>query len=277
MTLAFQNRVSKIIPNHISYPPFHQLRCQKQMSIDAVPIISNQQWFHTHSFLLLSDGIIWYILSTAMIIHSYDMSLIYFHGFGLIESAGVGLFYGVITFLNINLFMVFTNVLWRRGSRIIQMVLYIARFIDEFINEFFWIMYGLRTEMWYIIIKLYLMNNKILHVYKFIILMNNINPLRGLSLAYNTFSKCTTTIIKLLYMADVKIKYLDDEEQEIDDKGSAPDKKIQIGVKLFAMAPIGVCFLVFIIILYSKIIILFFVCFFVYHAFSQERILSILR
>eukprot|EP01083_Nonionella_stella_P040006 108799_1 len=170
--------------------------------MDAEPIISDQHWFHIYSFLLLPDGII-YILSTVMIIYSYDMSLIY-HGFGLIESAGVGLFYGVIMFVNI-LFMVFTNDLWRRGSRIIQMVL-LARFIDEFR-----IMYGLRTEMWYIIIKLYLMNNKILHVYKFIILMNNINPLRGLSLAYNTFSMCTTTIIKLLYMADVKIKYLDDE------------------------------------------------------------------
>ncbi len=49
---------------------------------------------------------------------------------------------------------------------------------------------------------------------------------------------------------DVKIK--DDDGNEADDgaepedkfKGSAPDKKIQIFVILFAIAPIGVCFLV---------------------------------
>eukprot|EP01083_Nonionella_stella_P016819 46952_1 len=57
-------------------------------------------------------------------------------------------------------------------------------------------------------------------------------------------------------MAGVKIKDDDDEKGRSDDvdatdeepkksfKGSSPDKKIQIGVILFAIAPIGVCFLV---------------------------------
>ena len=54
-------------------------------------------------------------------------------------------------------------------------------------------------------------------------------------------------------MADIKIKDADDDDEssESDDadngkekrKGSAPDKKIQIGVILFAIAPIGVMFL----------------------------------
>eukprot|EP01084_Bolivina_argentea_P128235 226704_1 len=136
--------------NYISFPPFHQLRCQKSVCMDTESIIRNQHWFPIYSYLLLLDCI-WFIIPTIMIIYLYDKSWIYYLRFGFIENAGVGLFYGYFQCLNIRLFMVFTNYLelWRRGLFNFQMVLSIAEFINELFRISVRRMYGLRKEKWY--------------------------------------------------------------------------------------------------------------------------------
>ncbi len=139
--------------------------------MDAEPIIRDQHWFHTYSYLLLADDIM-FILSTLMIIFIYDMSLIYYYGCGFIESAGVVLFYRVFLVLYISLFMVFTSFkIWRRVSyydpdglkHTIELIKKSFRLIERRL-------YGLRNEMWYIFTILntiynriynYLMNNSI--------------------------------------------------------------------------------------------------------------------
>ncbi len=53
-----------------------------------------------------------------------------------------------------------------KGPYKVQMVLYTVEFIEKVLRLIVRRMYGLRNEMWYMIIKLYLMNNKLLYYTK---------------------------------------------------------------------------------------------------------------
>ncbi len=143
---------------------------------DAEPIIRDPDRFHIYSYQLLSDGIIWYIISMVLVILLYVISWYLYHGFDGIENADLDLLYGVILILSINIFMVLTSYQTQgRGLYKIQMVLFhILRIHRSRIYrlriyiKIERILYVVSSVMWLLLLTIYYISS----IYKY--LMNNI-------------------------------------------------------------------------------------------------------
>eukprot|EP01084_Bolivina_argentea_P163773 284854_1 len=160
MALACQNRVSKFIPINTSFQTIPSILLAMDRFMEE-PNIKDPNMFHTHSYMLLLDGIMWSIISMMIIICLYVTSWIYVSEVIVLKVQVMVYFIELLLLLFITIMLLILLDLLRHGSLgfiKFQMVLALEAFVD-----IFRIWYKLMNEIYTKIFILY--NGNIIILY----------------------------------------------------------------------------------------------------------------
>eukprot|EP01084_Bolivina_argentea_P202504 345989_1 len=134
----------------------------------------DQDMFHTNSYMLLLDGIIWHILSMITIIYIYVISWIHFSEVNVLKMQVLVNFMVLLLLLSMVITLLILLDLLRHGGLGFinsKMVLANRASINKLYELNIRKMYRFMNGMWYydiyqkIIIKLFLMNNNIIYYF----------------------------------------------------------------------------------------------------------------